>query len=40
MHIISKKRLVAAGEKPDLIRWYRVAKQARWNDIHEPVEGC
>ena len=40
MHIISKKRLVAAGEKhpdalPALMRWYRVAKQARWNDIHE-----
>ncbi len=40
MHIISKKRLVAAGRRhPDsltaLMRWYRVAKGAQWNDIHE-----
>lgn len=39
MHIISKKRLVAAGERhPDasapLMRWYRVARKARWNDVH------
>ena len=40
MHIISKKRLVEAGQKhPDalapLMRWYRVARQTLWNDIHE-----
>jgi mRNA interferase HigB len=40
IYIISKKRLVAAGEKhpdalPGLMRWYRVARKARWNDIHE-----
>ena len=40
MHIISKKRLVAAGRRyPDalapLMRWYRVAKKALWNDVHE-----
>jgi mRNA interferase HigB len=40
VHIISKKRLVAAGERyagalPSLMRWYRVARKARWNDIHE-----
>lgn len=40
MHIISKKRLVAAGERyPDalapLMRWHRVVEQAQWNDIHE-----
>lgn len=38
--IISKKRLVAAGEAhpdalPALMRWYRVARRARWKDIHE-----
>src|SRR5436305_1003771 len=40
VHIISKKRLVAAGQRhPDalapLIRWYRVARKALWNDVHE-----
>ncbi|MGP0065807.1 MAG: type II toxin-antitoxin system HigB family toxin [Isosphaeraceae bacterium] len=40
MHVISKKRLVEAGRKhpdalPSLLRWYRVADQALWNDIHE-----
>ncbi len=40
MHIISKKRLVSAGERctrilPALMRWFRVARKARWNDIHE-----
>lgn len=40
MHIISKKRLATAGDKhPDaqapLLRWYRVAKKALWNDVHE-----
>ena len=40
MHIISKKRLVLAANKhPDAaashMRWYRVAKKAIWNDIHE-----
>ena len=40
MHIISKKRLVASGTRygealPALMRWYRVARKARWNDIHE-----
>ncbi len=40
VHIISKKRLVAAGNRhPDamvpLMRWYRVARKALWNDIHE-----
>ena len=40
MHIISKKRLVTAWEEhPDamvpLLRWYRVAKKALWNDVHE-----
>ena len=40
MHIISKKRLVSAGERyakilPALMRWFRVAGKARWNDIHE-----
>jgi mRNA interferase HigB len=40
VHIISKKRLVAAGERyadalPSLMRWYRLVRKARWNDIHE-----
>jgi mRNA interferase HigB len=40
VHIISKKRLVAAGERyadalPWLMRWYRLVRKARWNDIHE-----
>jgi mRNA interferase HigB len=40
VHIVSKKRLVAVGKRyrdalPALMRWYRVAKIARWNDIHE-----
>jgi mRNA interferase HigB len=40
VHIISKKRLVAAGRRqPDalaaLMRWYRVTKKALWNDVHE-----
>jgi len=40
VHIISKKRLVAAGEKypeamASLMRWYRVAKKAQWSDVHE-----
>jgi mRNA interferase HigB len=40
VHIISKKRLVAAGKRypdavPSLMHWYRVARKARWNDIHE-----
>jgi mRNA interferase HigB len=40
VHIISKKRLAVAGNKfptalPSLMHWYRVAKKARWNDIHE-----
>jgi len=40
VHVISKKRLVEAGEKfPDalapLMRWYRVVKAARWRDVHE-----
>ena len=40
MHIISKKRLAAAGERYSdalvpLMRWYRVARKARWNDVHE-----
>jgi mRNA interferase HigB len=40
VHIISKKRLVTAGNRyaeaqPSLMRWYRVARKARWNDIHE-----
>jgi len=40
VHIISKKRLVAAGERyPDamapLMRWYRVARKALGNDVHE-----
>ena len=41
VHIISKKRLVAAGQEiprtpwPSLMRWYRVARKALWNDIHE-----
>lgn len=40
MHIISKKRLVVPGKKyadavPALMRWYRVARKAQWNDIHE-----
>jgi len=40
VHIISKRRLVAAGRShPDalapLMRWYRVTKKALWNDLHE-----
>jgi mRNA interferase HigB len=40
VHIISKRRLVSAGERdatilPALMRWFRVARKARWNDIHE-----
>jgi mRNA interferase HigB len=39
LHIISKKRLVASKRYPDalpsLMHWYRVARKARWNDIHE-----
>ena len=40
MHIISKKRLVAAGRRhpaalAPLMRWYRVTKKALWNDLHE-----
>jgi mRNA interferase HigB len=40
VHIISKKRLVMATEwyaeaLPSLMRWYRVARRARWNDLHE-----
>jgi mRNA interferase HigB len=40
VHIISKKRLVAAGERyadvlPSLMPWYRLVRKARWNDIHE-----
>jgi mRNA interferase HigB len=40
LHIISKKRLVGAGKKypdalPALMRFYRVARKARWNDVHE-----
>jgi mRNA interferase HigB len=40
VHVVSKKRLVAAGNTypdavPSLMRWYRVAKKARWNNIHE-----
>ena len=40
MHIISKKRLVAAGERrpdilPALVCWFRVARKARWTDIHD-----
>jgi mRNA interferase HigB len=40
VHIISKKRLVAAGRRhpgalAPLMRWYRVAKKALWNDVHE-----
>ena len=40
MHVISKKRLVEAGRRhpdavPSLMRWYRVARKALWNDIHE-----
>lgn len=40
MHVISKRRLVEAGRRhpdavPSLTRWYRAAKVARWNDIHE-----
>jgi mRNA interferase HigB len=40
VHIISKKRLVAARNRhvdalPSLMRWYRVAKKARWQDIHD-----
>ena len=40
MHVISKKRLAAAGQRhPDalapLMRWYRVARKALWNDVHE-----
>jgi mRNA interferase HigB len=40
VHIISKKRLVASGIRysevlPSLMRWYRVARKARWNDIHD-----
>jgi mRNA interferase HigB len=40
VHIISKKRLVAVGTRypdalPSLMRWYHVARKARWNDIHE-----
>jgi mRNA interferase HigB len=39
VHIISKKRLVAAGNRypgalASLVRWYRVAKKARWTNIH------
>jgi mRNA interferase HigB len=37
---ISKRRLVAVGERYadallSLIRWYRLVKKARWNDIHK-----
>jgi mRNA interferase HigB len=40
VHIITKKRLAAAAERypdalPSLMRWYRLARRARWNDIHE-----
>jgi mRNA interferase HigB len=40
VHIISKKRMVASGTQytealPALMRWYRVARKAVWNDIHE-----
>jgi mRNA interferase HigB len=40
VHIISKKRLVEAGRRhpgalAPLIRWYRVARKALWNDVHE-----
>jgi mRNA interferase HigB len=40
VHIISKKRLEAAWNRhvealPSLMRWYRVAKKARWRDIHD-----
>lgn len=40
VHVISKRRLVEAGRKhpdavPALMRWYRAARAARWNDIHE-----
>jgi mRNA interferase HigB len=40
VHVISKRRLVEAGRRypdalPSLMRWYRVAKRALWNDIHE-----
>jgi mRNA interferase HigB len=40
VHILSKKRLLAAAHRhpdflPPLMRWYRVARKARWNDIHE-----
>ena len=40
MHIISKKCLLAAGERdplvlPALIRWFRVTRKALWHDIHE-----
>ena len=39
MHIISKRRLVDTGTRdpdalPALMRWYRIAKRARWGDIH------
>jgi mRNA interferase HigB len=40
VHIISKKRLVTAGKRypdavPSLVRWYRLVKKARWNNIYE-----
>ncbi len=40
VHIISKKRLMTAGARyaeavPAPLRWYRVARKARWNDIHQ-----
>jgi mRNA interferase HigB len=38
--MISKKRLLTAGKRypdalPALMRWYRLARRARWSDIHE-----
>ena len=40
MHIISKKRLIVSGNQHSdvlvsLLRWYRIARKARWKDVHE-----
>ena len=40
MHVISKKRLAEEGLRnpaalAPLMRWYRVARKALWNDVHE-----
>jgi mRNA interferase HigB len=40
VHVISKNRLVVACRKypdalPSLMHWYRVARKARWSNLHE-----